>query len=137
MRILTIAAAMLSGLALPSFAADWQTGEDKGLLVYDLQDGATHVKLVCDPEGVWSTPAYHVTPSEAGATLEGTTVEVKAGEKTLTAPLSGGSILGTDKAVWNELLPMLTTPGTVSFSAAGKVFTVEVSSEVATNCARK
>lgn len=137
MRRLTIAAVLLSSMAVPSFAASWQSGEDKGLKVYDLQDGATRVKLVCDPEGVWETPAYHVTPSEAGATLEGTSVEVKAGEKAVTLPLSGGSILGTDKESWNELLPMLTTPGTVSFAASGKVFTVEVSDAVATNCARK
>lgn len=137
MNRMTIAAALLSCMALPSFAAQWKSGEDKGLLVYDLQDGAARVKLVCDPEGVWTTPAYHVTPSEAGATLEGTSVEVKAGEKALTLPLSGGSILGADQESWNELLPMLTTPGTVSFAASGKVITVEVSDAVATNCVRK
>lgn len=134
MNKLKIAAVLLSCMAVPALAADWQAGEDKGLLVYDLQDGATRVKLVCDPEGIWSTPSYHVTPSEGGATLEGTSVEVTAGEKTVTVPLSGGSILGTDKTVWNDLMPMLTTPGTVTFAAAGKALTVEVSSAVTANC---
>lgn len=137
MKTLTIAAAMLVSMAAPSIAADWTSGEDKGLRFYDLQDGASRVLLVCDPDGVWSPPSYHVTPSEAGVTLSGTSVDVTAGEKTLTLPLSGGSILGQDKDAWNELLPLLTTPGTVSFAAAGKVFTVEVSGAIDTNCARQ
>lgn len=136
-RILGIAA-IAGAMGGAASAATWVASQDKGLAVYALQDGTARIDMVCDPEGLWTTPEYHVVVTDGGSFLTGNTIEVSDGPQTLTFPLSGGSILGATAKVedWNNLVTMLTTPGPVHFTAGSKTVSLTIDAPVNATCAR-
>jgi len=126
----------LAASALPVSAAQWQSEEVKGIFSHTIQDGTARLEVVCDPEGLWTPPEFHVVATDSGRFMEGDTVEVRTETETLTYPLSGGSILGETAEEWNELIAAIGTPGTITFSASGKEVTLNVEGSLPANCVR-
>lgn len=122
--------------ALPVSAAQWQSEEVKGIFSHTVQDGTARLEVVCDPEGLWTPPEFHVVATDSGHFMEGDTVEVRTETETLTYPLSGGSILGETAEEWNELIAAIGTPGTITFSASGKEVTLNIEGSLSADCVR-
>lgn len=137
MNRIAIAAIIAASTAFPAVAAQWQEEQDKGIFLYTLHEGTARLEMVCDPEGLWTPPEFHVVATDGGQFLEGDTVEVKTADGSETFPLSGGSILGATPEVWNSLVEMLITPGTVTFSAGGKEVPFAIDSAIETNCTQE
>jgi hypothetical protein len=126
----------LAASALPVSAAQWQSEEVKGIFSHTVQDGTARLEVVCDPEGLWTPPEFHVVATDSGQFMEGDTVEVRTENETLTYPLSGGSILGETAEEWNKLIAAIGTPGTITFSASGKEITLNIEGSLPANCVR-
>ena len=128
MKSFAVSAISLVALALPVGAGEWQSAENKGIFLHTIQEGTARLELVCDPEGVWLPPEFHVVVTPAlGQFLEGTSIEVRTETETQTFPLSGGSIVGREPEVWNKVVAILAKPGPITFSAGGQdvAFTIE------------
>ena len=135
MKKSVMAALALAVTALPLSAAQWKVTEDKGLLEYTIQEGTARLELVCDPEGVWLPPEFHVVVTPApGQFLEGTTIEVRSETETQTFPLSGGSIVGREPEVWNKVVATLAKPGPITFSAGGQDVAFTIEGELTADC---
>ena len=117
-------------------AAEWQSAEDKGIFLHTIQEGTARLELVCDPEGAWLPPEFHVVVTPApGQFLEGTTIEVCTETETQTFPLSGGSIVSRDPEVWNKVVATLSKPGPITFSAGGQDVSFNIEDELKADCA--
>lgn len=126
----------LAASALPISAAQWQSEEVKGIFSHTVQDGTARLEVVCDPEGLWTPPEFHVVATDSGQFMEGDTVEVRTETEALTYPLSGGSILGETAEEWNELIAAIETPGTITFTASGKEVILTIEGSLPANCVR-
>ena len=135
MRKFVILAAFLSVLALPVGAGEWKSEENKGIFLHTIQEGTARLELVCDPEGAWLPPEFHVVVTPApGQFLEGTTIEVRTETETQTFPLSGGSIVSRDPEVWNKVVATLAKPGPITFSAGGQDVSFTIEDELKADC---
>ena len=135
MKSIVVTVLFLTATAPPVSAAQWQSTEDKGLFEYTLQDGTARLELVCDPEGVWLPPEFHVVVTPApGQFLEGTTIEVRTETETQTFPLSGGSIVGREPEAWNKVVATLAKPGPITFSAGGQDVSFKIEDELKADC---
>ena len=135
MKRFIISAFSLAGLAFPVGAGEWKSEEDKGLFLHTIQDGTARLELVCDPEGAWLPPEYHVVVTPApGQFLQGTSIEVRTETETQTFPLSGGSIVGREPEVWNKVVATLAKPGPITFSAGGKDVAFTIEGELTADC---
>lgn len=135
MKSFVVTVLSLAGAAIPVSAAQWQSTEDKGLFEYTLQEGTARLELVCDPEGAWLPPEFHVVVTPApGQFLEGTTIEVRTETETQTFPLSGGSIVSRDPEVWNKVVETLAKPGPITFSASGQDVSFTIEDELKADC---
>lgn len=125
----------LAILALPVGAGEWRSEENKGIFLHTIQNGPARLELVCDPEGIWLPPEFHVVVMPApGQFLEGTTIEVSTETETQTFPLSGGSIVGRDPDVWNNVVATLAKPGPITFSAGGEDVSFTIEDELKADC---
>lgn len=131
-----IAAAILIGTCGMASANEWSAKDDKGLKVYNLRDGSATVDLVCDPDNLWEPPEYHLVVKQSGNVLDGSTVEIRKGEEALTMPLSGGSILSTDREGWNKLIELLSQPGLIEFAAGGNTVALNAANALTSDCER-
>ena len=135
MKSFVLSTLVLAVMPVPVSAAQWQSSENKGLFEYMLQDGTARLELVCDPEGVWLPPEFHVVVTPApGQFLEGTTIEVRSETETQTFPLSGGSIVGREPEVWNKVVATLAKPGPITFSAGGQDVAFTIEGELTADC---
>jgi len=134
MKSLFAASVALAVSTIPGFAGEWQTEEDKGIFLHTLQEGTARLEMVCDPEGIWMPPEFHVLVTEGGQFMEGNTVEVSTKAETLTYPLSGGSILGATPEVWNQLVSALSEPGTVTFSTPTETVAFNIENRLTADC---
>lgn len=136
MKSFVISAFFLAILVLPVGAGEWQSKENKGIFLHTIQDGTARLELVCDPEGVWLPPEFHVLVTPApGQFLEGTSIEVRTETESQTFPLSGGSIVGREPEVWNKVVATLAKPGPITFSAGGQDVAFTIEGELAADCA--
>ena len=120
---------------LPVSAAQWQSEEVKGIFSHTIQEGSARLELVCDPEGVWLPPEYHVVVTPApGQFLQGTSIEVRTATETQTFPLSGGSIVSSEPEVWNKVVATLAKPGPITFSAGGQDVSFTIEGELTADC---
>ncbi|WP_265501265.1 hypothetical protein [Paracoccus beibuensis] len=136
MKIFAASMLALGASVLPVSAAQWQSEEVKGIFSHTVQDGTARLEVVCDPEGLWTPPEFHVVATENGRFMEGDTVEVRTDAKTMTYSLSGGSILGETAEEWNELIAAIGKPGTITFSATGKEVTFNIEGSLPADCVR-
>lgn len=135
MKSFVVSAFSLAILALPVSAAEWQSVEDKGIFLHTIQEGTARLELVCDPEGAWLPPEYHVVVTPApGQFLEGTTIEVRTETETQTFPLSGGSIVSREPEVWNKVVAILAKSGPITFSAGGQDVSFIIEDELKADC---
>lgn len=135
MKSFAISAFSLAVLALSADAGEWQTEENKGIFLHTIQEGTARLELVCDPEGVWLPPEFHVVVTPApGQFLEGTTIEVRTETETQTFPLSGGSIVGREPEIWNKVVATLAKPGPITFSAGGQDVSFTIEGELSADC---
>lgn len=135
MKSFVVSAFSLAVLALPVGAGEWQSEENKGIFLHTIQEGTARLELVCDPEGVWLPPEFHVVVTPApGQFLEGTTIEVRSETETQTFPLSGGSIVGREPEVWNKVVATLAKPGPITFSAGGQDVAFTIKGELTADC---
>lgn len=121
---------------VPALAGQWKTEEDKGIFLHSVQQGRARLEMVCDPDGIWLPPEFHVLVTDAGAVLDGTTVEVRTDTETLSYPLSGGAILGATPEGWNRLVAALSHPGTMSFSTASRTVSFDIENSLTADCIR-
>lgn len=137
MKVILGLAALAAVTAGAASGAVWEASQDKGLQIYGLRDGTASIEMVCDPEGIWTTPEYHVVVTESGTFMTGNNIEVSDGAQLLSFPLSGGSILGstTNAEEWNNLVDLLTTPGTLSFTAGTKSVSLTNDATLSAACA--
>lgn len=135
MKSFVVSALSLAVMALPVGAAEWQSVEDKNLFLHTIQEGTARLELVCDPEGAWLPPEYHVVVTPApGQFLEGTTIEVRTETETQTFPLSGGSVVSREPEVWNKVVATLSKPGPITFSAGGQDVSFTIEDELKADC---
>ena len=135
MKSFVISALSLAVLALPVDAGEWQSEENKGIFLHTIQEGTARLELVCDPEGVWLPPEFHVVVTPApGQFLEGTSIEVRTETETQTFSLSGGSIVSRDPEVWNKVVATLAKPGPITFSAGGQDVSFTIEDELKADC---
>ena len=135
MKSFVVSAFSLAVLASPVGAAEWQSAEDKGIFLHTIQDGTARLELVCDPEGAWLPPEFHVVVTPApGQFLEGTTIEVCTETETQTFPLSGGSIVSREPEVWNKVVAILAKSGPITFSAGGQDVAFTIEGELTADC---
>lgn len=132
-----IAAAIVVATCGMASANEWSAKDDKGLKVYNLRDGSATLDLVCDPDNLWEPPEYHLVVKQGGNILDGSSVEIKKGEEALTMPLSGGSILSTDRDGWNKLIELLSQPGLIEFHAGENTVALNATSALTSGCARQ
>ena len=137
MKSFFAASLALAVSTVPSFAGQWQTEEDKGIFLHSLQEGTARLEMVCDPDGIWLPPEFHVLVTDGGQFMEGNTVEVSTEAETLTYPLSGGSILGATPEVWNQLVTALSKPGTVTFSTETETVAFNIENSLTADCNRQ
>lgn len=117
-------------------AAEWTETDDKGLRLHALQDGTTTISLVCDSDGLWEPPEYHLVLQDGGGGFGTGEIQVSKDELTLTLALSGGAILSTDRTAWNVLIDLLSKPGPVTFAAAGRRVVVSSTEGLVSRCKR-
>lgn len=134
MKSFVVTVLSLATTALPVSAGEWQSSEYKGLFEYTLRDGTARLALVCDPEGIWMPPEFHVVVTDAGQFLQGTKVDVRTETETQTFPLSGGSIVSRDPEVWNKVVATLAKPGPITFSAGGQDVAFTIEGELTADC---
>ena len=135
MKSFAVSAFSFAVLALPVGAGEWQSEENKGIFLHTIQEGTARLELVCDPEGVWLPPEFHVVVTPApGQFLEGTTIEVRSETETQNFPLSGGSIVGREPEVWNKVVATLAKPGPITFSAGGQDVAFTIEGELTADC---
>ena len=135
MKTYVVSAFSFAVLALPVGAGEWQSEENKGIFLHTIQEGTARLELVCDPEGVWLPPEFHVVVTPApGQFLEGTSIEVRTETETQTFPLSGGSIVGREPKIWNKVVATLTKPGPITFSAGGQDVSFTIEGELSADC---
>ena len=114
MKVLYVLAAVALACG-PAAAADWKSSEDKGLKLYRLVDGANRLDLVCDPEGLWEPPEFHLFLSPSGSILNGASLTATKDEESVTLPLVAGAVVSRQPDLWNKLIGMISEPGTVTF----------------------
>lgn len=132
---LVYVAVLLAATSGTAYAQEWTSKDDKGLKVYDLQDGSVNINLVCDPAGLWEPAEFHLVVQDAGTLLTGNSVQVRHGDQVVDLPLTAGTILSTDQTAWNKMIELISEPGPVEF-VAEKSVTFETQTGLASACKR-
>lgn len=72
MKSFFAASLALAVSTVPSFAGQWQTEEDKGIFLHSLQEGTARLEMVCDPDGIWLPPEFHVLVTDGASSWKAT-----------------------------------------------------------------